>query len=158
MTFLLHTGVVIVALGLLGLAGWLAVQWQAIEARVRLAQSRLQTLSAAYEDAERLATARARFRRRQKAVEGALATGTTGLETAHRSLSDRLGSAYGSQPFYARVRRFNSQIGRSVSALLAPTRRRHSESLEEWRRRAEQADTDTDSSTDPAPDASPRKD
>lgn len=135
MNFLLHIGVVIVALGLLFIASWLAFQWQAVEARVQLAQSRLQTLMAAYEDAERLAAARTRFRRRQQAVEGALAAGTSGLEDAHRSFSSRLGGAYDGQPFYARVRRFNSQFGRSVSALFAPESRRHSESLDEWRAR-----------------------
>lgn len=153
MTFLINAGIAIGALLLLGLAAWLGVQWQAIQARVRLAQSRLKTLMAAYEDAERLAAARTRFRRRQKAVEGALATGTTGLESAHRSLAGRMGSAYAGEPFYARVRRFNSQVGRSVSALLAPKSRRHSESLDEWRQRVEQADAEAGPSDGPSSDA-----
>lgn len=144
MTFMLNAGVLIGALGLLVLAGWLAIQWQVVEERAGLAQSRLKTLAAAYEDAERLAAARTRFRRRQKAVEGALATGTTGLESAHRSLAGRMGSTYAGEPFYARVRRFNSHIGRSVSALLAPKTRRHSESLDAWRAR-QRDDHDADS-------------
>lgn len=141
MAYLLDAGIAIGALTLLGLAAWLGVQWQAIQARVQLARSRLTTLQAAYEEAERLAAARTRFRRRQQAVEGALATGTSGLENVHRSLASHDSEAYGANTFYARVRRFNSQAGRSISALFAPRRRRHSESLDEWRERVEQDDT-----------------
>lgn len=148
MLFLLQTGIATGVLLLLGFAAWLGVQWQAIQARVQLARSRLTTLQAAYEDAERLAAARTRFRRRQQAVEGALATGTTGLEDVHRSLAGHGSGGDGGGSFYARLRRLNGRVGRSVSALFAPRQRRHSESLAEWRERVEPDDTSTNG---PAP-------
>lgn len=140
MDVVLHGALGITALALLCAAGWLMWQWYGLGRRVELAESRLSTLAAAYEDAERLANARLRFRRRQQAVEGALASGTSGLENAHRSLAGRLGSRYRGQSFYQRVQRLNRGIGRGLSAIMAPKARRRSESLDEWKQRAEQTE------------------
>jgi len=134
-TMALAIAVSLFSLGLLLGAGWLAWGVCDVDRRARLGQSRLIALTAAYQDAQRLASSRARFRRRQQTVEQVFATGTTGMESAHRSLSERFGSGYKASGFYDRVRRLNSQLGRGVSGLLAPESRRRSESLADWEKR-----------------------
>lgn len=135
LTIVLATAVVLLSLGLLLGAGWLALRGYDVGRRAAYGQERIDALAAAYKDAQRLASSRARFRRRQQTVEQAFATGATGMESAHRSLAERFGSGYKASGFYDRVRRLNSQLGRGVSGLLAPESRKRSESLDDWEKR-----------------------
>lgn len=135
-------GVVLLAWAVLLLAAW------RLNVAIDEAGARFHVLTGGYGQAGLLAEAREGFRRRQRKVEQAVATGTVGIETAHRTLAHHLGSRHaGGAGFYAGIRALNSGLGRALSDLFAPKPRKHSESLAEWRSRQANKEPQT-----PAPD------
>ncbi|GAB3671287.1 hypothetical protein [Salinisphaera aquimarina] len=106
-----------------------------LNSAVERASQRFRVLVGGYGEAGALLDARQRFRRRQQSVEKAVDTGTAGVQSAHRTLSGLWGGdRERGTNIYAGVRAFNRNIGRTVSGLFAPGPKKHSESLEEWRR------------------------
>jgi len=116
-----------------------------LNAAVDAASRRLRVLVGGYGDAGLLVEARLRFRKRQRRVESAVNTGTSGVQAAHRSLSSLFGATNRDQGagVYDSVRAFNRGIGRTVSGLFAPKPRRESQSLEEWRQANDSDHDDT---------------
>ncbi|MES1928662.1 hypothetical protein SADO_05365 [Salinisphaera dokdonensis CL-ES53] len=125
--------------------GFVAVIVAAIRLNVAIADSteRLRVLAGGYGDAGVLLEARQRFRRRQQSVEQAVDTGTVGIQAAHRTLSGLFGQdSVKGEGVYDTLRTFNRSMGRTLSGLFAPSPKKHSESLEEWRENNTSADRD----------------
>ncbi|MES1923704.1 hypothetical protein [Salinisphaera sp. T31B1] len=106
-----------------------------LTAAIDAARRRLRVLVGGYGDAGLLVEARQRLRKRQQRVETVVDTGATGVQAAHRSLSGLFGGDRNQgAKVYDSIRGVNRSIGRTVSGLFAPRPKKHSETLEEWRR------------------------
>jgi len=109
------------------------------------ARDRFRVLAGGYGDAGLLVEARRRFRRRQRSVENAVDTGAVGLKSAHRTVSGLFGkNSDVAEGIYDNVRALNRNAGRAISGLFAPGPKKHSESLQDWRKRQRESDAPRD--------------
>lgn len=126
---------VVLGLGLAVATIALALRTRELRRDIGRRESAVRRLRALQAEAAELAASRGRFRRRQRGVQRAVDSGTRGVETAHRSLATRFGWPAG-EGVYRGLRGINRTLGRSVTALFAPTTAaRRRESLAEWRAR-----------------------